>query len=363
VNSKATILIVDDEAGVRSSLAGVLTHSGYQVVTAESGEAALDHIAAQEFDLALIDLKMKGIGGIEVLSALRQQSPNTIAIVLTAHGSLETATEALRQGAHDYLSKPCKVAKLQESVRMGLLKRQSELQKQAQIKFASDVSHELRTPLTSINLRLQMLERSKPEKHAYHINELQKEVRQMTSLTEDTLALSRLQSDTAEVELTSENLNSVVAQVVATHLAYANSIGLELTFKPNPTLPPVRAERGRLAQVVNNLVTNAINYTSAGQVCISTSLDAERKLVCLQVRDTGIGIRPEDLPNLFKRFYRGAHANQSDIPGTGLGLAIVKEIVDLHGGEIEVESQVGEGSTFRVWLPLEGRGPQKGQTT
>ncbi|MCP4539223.1 MAG: response regulator [Chloroflexi bacterium] len=357
MNSKATILIVDDEVGVRTSLAGVLTHSGYHVVTVDSGEAALERIATQEFDLALIDLRMKEIGGIEVLSALRQQSPDTIAIVLTAHGSLETATEALRHGAHDYLFKPCKVAKLQESVRMGLLKRQQKLQKQAQIKFASDVSHELRTPLTSIGLRVQMLERSKPEKHTYHINILKQEVRQMTSLTEKTLAISRLQADTVEMEFAPENLNTVIAQIVATHLVHANAAGLELVFEPDPALPLVRAERGRLAQVINNLLTNAVNYTPTGQVCVSTSLDVERGLACLQVRDTGIGIDPKDLPNLFKRFYRGLHANQLDIPGTGLGLSIVKEIVDLHGGEIEVESQVGEGSTFRVWLPLEGNEP------
>ena len=353
MNSKATVLIVDDEAGVRFSLAGVLTHSGYQVVTADSGEAALERIAAQEFDLALIDLKMKEIGGIEVLSTLRQQSPNTIAIVLTAHGSLETATEALRQGAHDYLFKPCKVAKLQESVRMGLLKRQQELQKQAHIKFASDVSHELRTPLTSIGLRLHLLERSEPEKKAYHINILKQEVNQMASLTENTLALSRMQADTVEVEFASENFDATVAQVVAAHLVHAKSAGLELVFEPDPDIPPVRAERGRLAQVVNNLVSNAINYTLDGRVCVSTSLDAGRGQACLKVQDTGIGIGPEDLPNIFKRFYRGLHANRLDIPGTGLGLAIVKEIVDLHGGEIEVESQVGVGSTFRVWLPLD----------
>jgi len=124
---RARILVVDDEVGVRFFLEEVLTRDGHKVVAVESGEAALECIATQEFDLALIDLMMKGIGGMEVLAALRRQSPDTGAIVLTAHASLETAVEALRQGAHDYLFKPCKTVELRESVRTGLLKRQREL--------------------------------------------------------------------------------------------------------------------------------------------------------------------------------------------------------------------------------------------
>ena len=118
------ILVVDDEANIRASLAEMLTRDGHHVVTAESGERALQLIADQQFDLALIDLKLTGMGGIEVLIALRQRSPETITIVLTAHSSLKTAVGALRQGAHDYLCKPCKPAELRESIRRGLLNRQ-----------------------------------------------------------------------------------------------------------------------------------------------------------------------------------------------------------------------------------------------
>jgi DNA-binding response OmpR family regulator len=120
------ILIVDDEANIRASLKEMLTQDGYQVVTADCGEAALELISetTERFDVALIDLKMRGVGGIEVLRALRQTSPDTVTIVLTAHASLETAVEALRQGAHDYLFKPCKPAELRESIRRGILNQQ-----------------------------------------------------------------------------------------------------------------------------------------------------------------------------------------------------------------------------------------------
>jgi DNA-binding NtrC family response regulator len=126
--TKAKILVVDDDMLVRSYLDQVLTHEGYQVLTVESGEAALACITAQEFDLALIDLKMDGVGGMEVLAEMRQQWPDTIVILLTGHPTLETVFEALRQGAYDYMFKPCRIPELRESVGKGLVQRQQLLQ-------------------------------------------------------------------------------------------------------------------------------------------------------------------------------------------------------------------------------------------
>ncbi len=126
-NTNAHILIVDDEASIRYFLTETLTDAGYHVVSVDSGEAALAQIGARDFDLALLDLKLPGIGGIEILEKLRQTSQDTTVIVLTAHASLETAIEALRQGAHDYLFKPCEPEQLRASVQAGLLKRKRQL--------------------------------------------------------------------------------------------------------------------------------------------------------------------------------------------------------------------------------------------
>ncbi len=119
------ILIVDDEPNIRLFLKDILSQDGYEIDTAESGEVAVEHIEAQHFDLALVDLKLPGIDGIDVLKTARQKSVETVIIVLTAHASLESAIEALRQGAHDYLFKPCKPAELRNSVRRGLFNRQT----------------------------------------------------------------------------------------------------------------------------------------------------------------------------------------------------------------------------------------------
>ncbi|MBN1283790.1 MAG: response regulator transcription factor [Anaerolineae bacterium] len=126
MTSEGKILVVDDEAAVRFFLKETLTREGYEVVTVESGEAALARISEEHFDLALIDLKLNGIGGMEVLTQLRQQAPQTAAIVLTAYASLETAVVALRHGAHDYLFKPCKIDELRKSVRTALASSSEE---------------------------------------------------------------------------------------------------------------------------------------------------------------------------------------------------------------------------------------------
>ncbi len=350
--SSANILVVDDDDAVRGFVTALLIREGYRVVAVESGEHALEAIATQTFDLALIDLKMPGIGGIDVLTVLRQQSPDTAAIILTGQGSLESAVEAVRQGAHDYLFKPCKTDTLRKSVRAGLEKRRHTQLQHAREKFVSDVSHQLRTPITTIDLNLYLAEKSTPEKRAYHLDRVKQGTTRMKRIVENTILLSRLESGEVRIEFMPENLNLLIEQILVAHQARVEEAGLELVFEPGADLPPVRIARKLLAEVVTNLVNNAINYTPSGQVRISTHLDAARERVCLQVQDTGIGIEAQTMPCLFKRFYRSPRAANSDVPGNGLGLAIAREIVELHRGEIQVESQVGVGSTFTVCLPL-----------
>jgi DNA-binding response OmpR family regulator len=145
--AEARILVVDDQPGIRFFLREVLEGEGFQVVAAESGEIALEHIASQEFDVAVIDLIMKEVDGIEVLTALKRRAPGTAAIVLTAHGSLETAVEALRQGAHDYLFKPCNTSQLRESVRTALMKSRRD---ERRLEVLSELERHLNSSLEQL---------------------------------------------------------------------------------------------------------------------------------------------------------------------------------------------------------------------
>jgi signal transduction histidine kinase len=217
-------------------------------------------------------------------------------------------------------------------------------------KFVSDVSHELRTPIQNLKMYLDLLERGKPEKRGHYLSVLKEQASRLQQLTEDILDLSLLELRVGRGEFQRVNLNDLVSQVIEVLAPGITDAHLVLSLDLDPSAPSVWGDRNQLAQVVTNLLANAVNYTPSGQIVVSTR--AVGYEVCLTVRDTGIGIADVDIPHLFERFYRSSQASQTTIRGTGLGLAIVKEIIDLHNGRIDVESRVGAGSLFSVWLLL-----------
>lgn len=218
-------------------------------------------------------------------------------------------------------------------------------------KFISDISHELRTPVATLNLYMDLLDRGKEENKAKYMAVLRQKTDLLVRLTEDILNVSRLNLYEGTLQFTAVDLNETVAIVVAMNQERAQAADLSLVFNPAPNLPPIRAERNQLLQAINNVLTNALDFTFEGTVAVYTSLSDEG-YACLEVKDSGIGISADELPHIFERFYRGHNITQLNIPGTGLGLTIVKEILDLHNGSIEVESQPGTGSTFRLLWPL-----------
>jgi PAS domain S-box-containing protein len=218
--------------------------------------------------------------------------------------------------------------------------------------FVSNVSHELRTPITSIKLYLSLLESGRPDRRPGYMSVLMSEADRMARLIDELLDISRI--DAGRIALTLEPLRlAELVEVALNHyLPQAEAKSLNLRAELSPALPAL-ADSSQMAQVLNNLMTNAINYTSEGEVVILTG-QAEREgrhYTTLTVRDTGQGIPEDELPHVFERFYRGEQVRQSGIRGTGLGLAIVKEIVEMHGGLIEMTSQVGVGTSVSVWLP------------
>lgn len=229
-------------------------------------------------------------------------------------------------------------------------------------KFVSDVSHELRTPISNLKIYMEMLRFGKREKLEQFLGVLQEEIERLAQLIEDILDLSRMELGTKKVESAWVDLNHVVEQVVLANQLRAEAKGLEIAFEPAQSLPNVWADPRQLNQVTNNLVGNAVSYTQKGSIQVSTHFDPQAQQIRLQVKDTGIGIDPEDIPHVFERFYRGAQASQSDIRGSGLGLSITKEIIEQHNGRIEVHSQVGSGTTFTVYLPASAGEPDKPTT-
>ena len=223
-------------------------------------------------------------------------------------------------------------------------------------KLVSDVSHELRTPMTSLNIYMKLLESGRPERQQKYIDVLKFEIGRLNHLVEDILELSRLEiARERGIKMEMVNLNEIAMQVVEAHHPRAESKGLILHFAPEINLPPIFGERNQIAQIITNLISNALNYTEEGSVHVSTFFNSAGE-PCLLVKDTGMGIESEDLPHIFERFYRGQQQGQSNIPGTGLGLGIVQEIVNLHQGSIQVESIIDKGSTFCIIFPQHKNG-------
>jgi PAS domain S-box-containing protein len=216
-------------------------------------------------------------------------------------------------------------------------------------KFVSDVSHELRTPVTSLSLYIDLLDHGKPEKRDFYVTQLKSQMARLRNLIEDILDLSRLERDRDDSRRAPVDINVIVEHVSAMERGAAEVAGLMLASEIADNLPPVMARPDQLTRAITNLVSNAIKYTPRGSIQVRTYAQHDR--VCVEVADTGLGIPADELPHLFDRFYRGRQVAQSTIPGTGLGLSIVKEIVESHGGTVEVDSEHGRGSTFRIWLP------------
>ena len=226
---------------------------------------------------------------------------------------------------------------------------------QLKSQFVFDASHELKSPLTSIKGYGDLLVRGAAgtlsEDQRRFLEIISGNTERLIALINDLLDVSRIEAGRGQQPFEPVDLNAVVSQVVGAQQPQARAADLALIAENGNSLPPVPGNYNYLVQVVTNLVANAINYTPAGLVRVRTGLDARRQQVWLEVQDTGMGIPPEELAHIFERFYRSPRVSGAGIPGTGLGLAIVQEIVALHGGELEVDSIVDRGSTFRIRLP------------
>jgi PAS domain S-box-containing protein len=221
--------------------------------------------------------------------------------------------------------------------------------------FLGLVSHELRTPLTSIigYARLLRDQRTSNLNTDQFAEVIQKNAHRLLRLVEDLLFLSQNQPGELPVELRSADLADIAASVVEEMRPEAQRKHIDLAFCA-AAVPRLVVDPARMAQLVGNLISNAVKFTpDGGRVEVSVGMDEDQAV--LSVADTGVGIPAADQARIFERFFRTAIATRQAIPGTGLGLAIAKDIVDAHHGTIAVDSAEGRGSTFRIRLPRQAQ--------
>ena len=219
--------------------------------------------------------------------------------------------------------------------------------------FVSSVSHELRTPLTSIKAYTETILRDKDMPEETKLNFLDiisEETNRLASLIEDLLEVSRIEAGTAKIEQNAVDVAAIIEKVLTALEPLAGKKNIKLEPRISNELPKLSADESKIESVIINLINNAIKFTPEnGRVSIS--VEATDGQMSIRISDTGMGIPAEALPKIFNRFYR-VYRPGKEIQGTGLGLSIVNKIVSMHNGRIEVESEIDQGTTFTVFIPL-----------
>jgi signal transduction histidine kinase len=389
VPDTARLLVVDDEESVAITVSEVLRLDGYAVDMAMSGAEAITQLKEREYDLVLTDLHMEEVDGISVLAEVRRRAPLTIAIVLTGFASLESAIAAMRQGAYDYLVKPCVIDDMKLTIRRGLDHRRlmlAEREARAQLKtlnrelerrveertielqrtneelananrtkdiFFATLSHELRTPLTPILgwAKVLRLNGANGEMFDQGLSAIERNARLQARLIDDLLDMSRIISGKLHIEFEIIDICTLIEAAAETVRDEARMRGVELQVELPDSPLLVRGSPVRLQQIVWNLLSNSIKFTDkGGQVTVYARPLEDWAEV--EVSDTGIGIAPEFLPHIFEPFHQADGSTTRKYGGLGLGLAIVHKLVGLHGGRIEVASAgLGQGARFMVTVP------------
>ena len=375
---KERLLLVDNDVPTLSRLSEALLSIGYEVQTTTDGEEALRLMAAKPFQLAAIGgsaLEATKLAGAKLALALREKDKDLRIVLMIdqfpAQDALKGVSRAVELGLDDAILKPIDASRLALSIERALEKlflivenrrllvaEKVAKEKLAQVngfqtKFFATVAHDVKNPLTAIlgySEVLGMRLKDKPDelKCASHIHNAAKTLNLLIS---DLVDLAAIESGKLRVELGTMDLTSVVTEVKSRVDVVAQRKQIQFSLSLPPGIPPLQGDPNRIGQVVQNLSTNAIQYTKeGGKVAIEVQLLPD--WVIVGVRDTGIGISKEDLPRVWERFFQTKEAQNMRKAGFGLGLKISREIVQMHGGDMGIESELGVGSFFFFKLPI-----------
>jgi two-component system phosphate regulon sensor histidine kinase PhoR len=280
--------------------------------------------------------------------------------VITACRDAEAAVEREISSAREVIVVRAFPVQNQQVAVVVLVRDETRLRRLERVRrdFVTNVSHELRTPITAIRLLVETLQKGaldQPEVAAGFVHRIALEVGHMAQMVEELLELSAIESGRQTMSLEPVPVDELV-RTVDRLLPLAEERRIDVTVEVDPATPPLLGDPRRLGQVLRNLVHNAIKFTPPeGRITVSARPLLEQTRVELVVRDTGIGIRPEDLPRIFERFWKADSSRQRDGEGSGLGLAIARHVVEAHGGSIRVVSEPRRGATFIVELPAAPR--------
>ncbi len=371
----ANILAVDDQPNNLRLLTDLLTPQGYTVQTATDGQQALRSAVRSTPDLILLDIVMPGLSGYDVCACLKSD-PATRSIPVIFLSGLEEAFDKVRAfeiGGADYITKPFQAAEVSARIRHQLqvmeLRRQLENQNiqlqvaeaasrqasEAKSQFLAQMNHELRTPLNAIiNLTELMLmdpDRSTQDQDCLQI--IADSGQHLLTLVNDVLDMVKIESGRETLMPQPCSIPKILADLKAIFRMQVNSELLNLVFECDPRVPrQIVTDPTKLRQVLINLLGNAVKFTDKGYVALRVRPSEDYQRLIFLVEDTGSGIAAEELPKLFQPFEQ-TKSGRSLQQGSGLGLAISQRFVTLMGGQIQVDSTVGQGTRFTFDIAIE----------
>lgn len=481
------ILVVDDEKVIRDGCRRVLADNNYDVICAENGQDAMLMFETERVDIILLDLKMPVMSGEEVLEQAFGLYPDIPIIIITGHGTIDTAVECMKKGAYDFITKPFQIDQFLLTIKRASEKRSLE-QKAKQFEeeniknlydltleksrlktiincmangvmvtnrnmeivlynpalmrlleitehmdypisvteiindkdlikalndvqsansseskaisqeiqlnknilraisapahgpdnsivgtvtvleditafkeldemksdFVNMVAHELRSPIVAIrqqnSVLLEGLAGPLQKKQEEFLERGMLKIDQLLELINDLLDIAKIEAGKHIQHQTPTDIGKIIIDTIVFLEQRAEAQGIKLQHEFE-NMQPVQADPKRIEEVFTNLITNAINYSPEGGV-VTVSAQCLSDFMEIKISDTGVGISESELPKIFDKFYRVKDPKTRKVMGTGLGLSIVKGIIEAHNGTIEVESVQGEGTTFRILLPL-----------
>ena len=368
------VLIVDDEPGIRSGITRILTNYSvdfpfleeeftFDLQEAGSGEDAIKIIDSSEVDIVLLDNKLPGMDGIEVLEYINKKQFDCSVMMITSYASLDLAIKATNNGAYNFVPKPFTPQELKTSIEgitknlylRRMTKKMNTEGKQIRFQFLSVLSHELKSPINAIEGYLRIMEDKQVgnniEDYAVMISRSLERIKGMRSLIMDMLDLTRLESGKKTRDARKIDLVELAKISKDTMSPLAIQKNVKIYINPQEEQMYYLADYQEIEIIFNNLISNAVKYNKDnGEV--RCDISETEKGVIISVTDTGIGMSEEDLPKLFQEFVRIKNEKTKSISGTGLGLSIMKKIVEeVYHGMVTVTSKPDVGTTFTIELP------------
>ncbi len=370
------ILIIDDEESVVDALAEFFSMRGYEVETSVTARQALGLIHEKNFGIVICDLRLPGMNGVDLLDHVAEANPETVFIIMTGYASVQSAVEAMKKGAYDYVVKPFSMYELEKTVRLGLEKQKlarenlelSHLMRKLieidQIKsnIISTVSHEFRTPLMSLRGYLTMLTSFLDKGEHLGQNEskwlggMKDNLGRLEMLILNLLLMTEANAGELLIADESVDISEVIRESMDRVGPMTKAKDISIDFVEG-NKGWIKGDTEKLSVAVTNLIENAVKFNlESGRIEIGVSETVDPDGFRVSILDTGIGIPDDKINSIFNSFTQADMTHTRRFAGVGLGLSVAKAIVEAHGGSIDVISKPGQGSTFFVWLPRRNGG-------